>query len=215
MGVIYQIIIEGGSRTYIGSAHRLPYRKASHLSLLRKGAHHCRALQNAFAKYGEAAMSWVILENVEDRNNLIEREQVWLDQHKGRLYNRSPTAASRLGATMSDEARAKISASLKGNQYRKGKPHPPEHRAIIGAAVKAAYANGRRKPAPNPQNLQSFNNRCKSGEILHPSINLERDAAISADYAKTKSMAKTGGNFSLTASAVGYAIKRHNQRTTT
>lgn len=211
MGVIYQIAIAGGSRTYIGSAHRLPPRRRAHLSLLRQGTHHCRALQNAFTKYGEAALSWVILETVDDREKLVEREQHWLDQHKGRLYNKSPTAGSRLGATMSDEARAKISASLKGNQYRKGIPFPPEHKAIISAAVKAAYADGRRKPTPQPQNLKAHNERVKMGLVVHPSKKIERDVAILARYRKVGSLTKIAPEFNLTPSAIGYAIKRAKQ----
>lgn len=166
MGVIYQIVVAGGSRTYIGSARDLGYRRRAHLHLLRKGTHHCRALQNAVTKYGIDAISWTILEDDIAESMLIEREQVWLDQHKGLLYNKSPTAASRLGATMSPEARAKISASLKGNQYRKGKPFPPEHRAIISAAVKAAYADGRKTASIHPENLRAYNEAVKRGDRI-------------------------------------------------
>lgn len=213
MGEIYQIVVAGGSRTYIGSAHRLPNRRRCHLSLLRKGTHHCRALQRAFNKYGESALTWVILEAVDDRSALIEREQVWLDLHAGKLYNKSPTAASRLGATMSPEACAKISASLKGNQYRKGIPFTPEERARIGAIIKAEYASGKRVPSPQPQNLKAYNDAYSRGERKHPKVDTERDALIVADYAVTNSQKKTGANFNLTGSAIGYAIKRHNERT--
>lgn len=213
MGVIYQIVVAGGSRTYIGSANVLAGRRRSHLHLLRKGAHHCRALQNAVNKYGIDSLRWVILETVDDRSKLIEREQVWLDLYTGKLYNKSPTAASRLGATMSDEARAKISASLKGNQYRKGVLHSAADRAKIGDGVRAAYADGRRKPTPQPENISAFNARWKSGEILHPSMKPERDALIATDYAITKSLKITGQHFNLTGSAIGYAIKRHHERT--
>lgn len=210
MGVIYQIVIAGGSRTYIGSAHRLPYRKASHLSMLRKGTHHCRALQNAFDKYGFEAITWVVLEMVDDRSMLIEREQTWLDHFAGKLYNKSPTAASRLGATMSDEARAKISASLKGNQYRKGKPFSVDERAMIGAAVKAAYANGSKKPTPNPENLRAYNEAYRRGEKIHPRKNPIRDTAIAAMHLETGSLKRTGEAFNIGASAVWYAVKRVN-----
>lgn len=215
MGVIYQMVIEGGSRTYIGSAFDLAGRKRAHLHLLRNGRHHCRALQNAVTKYGVDAIQWVILETVDDRSKLVEREQVWLDLYAGRLYNKSPTAASRLGATMSDEARAKISASLMGNQYRKGIPFTPEDKAKVSAGLRAAYADGRWSPTPMPENLRAYNDAYRRGERKHPKVNAERDARIVADFAITNCRTKTGRNFNLTGSAIGYAIKRHQERTAT
>ena len=167
MGVIYQIVIAGGSRTYVGSAHNLVYRKRAHLSLLRKGTHHCRALQNAVNKYGIDAVSWVVLEEIEDRASLIAREQVWLDSLKGRLYNKSPTAGSRLGATMSASAKAKISASLKGNQRRRGIPHDEETKALISGKLKALYASGERKPSTHGA-LEDYWSAVDSGKTSHP-----------------------------------------------
>jgi group I intron endonuclease len=167
VGVIYQIRIDGGSKTYVGSAHNLTYRKRSHLSLLRKGAHHCRALQNAVKKYGFDAISWIVLEEVADRALLIEREQAWLDLLKGQLYNKSPTAGSRLGATMSASARAKISASLKGNQRRKGIPHNVETKALISDKLRAMYASGERTPSTHGA-LETYWDRIHAGDEEHP-----------------------------------------------
>lgn len=164
MGVIYRMVVEGGSRTYIGSAFDFASRKRAHLHLLRNGRHHCRALQNAVTKYGVDAVQWVILETVDDRAKLVEREQAWLDLFAGQLYNKSPTAASRLGATMSPEARAKISASLRGNSNRKGIPFLPEHRRKISIAVKAAYADGRKKQSLHPENLRAYNEAVNRGD---------------------------------------------------
>jgi hypothetical protein len=69
-------------------------------------------------------MRWIILEVVEDRSKLIEREQVWLDAYAGKLYNSSPTALSRLGAVVSDETRRKLSAALLGNKNNRKVPLP-------------------------------------------------------------------------------------------
>lgn len=210
MGVIYQITFTNGSRSYIGSAHHLYDRKKSHLSRLRKGTHHSRALQNAFLKHGEAAITWTVLETVNDRSALIEREQVWLDAHAGQLYNTSPTAASRLGAKMSAEARAKISASLKGNSYRTGIPFRQEQKRMISASLIAAYASGRKKATPNPQNLAAHNAAYKRGEIKHPRHNPEREQKIISDYMVTKDMAATGKNFGVTGGAISYILKKNN-----
>lgn len=215
MGVIYQIWIDGGSRTYVGSAHNLTYRKRSHLSLLRKGTHHCRALQNAVKKYGFDAISWIVLEEVDDRTSLIEREQAWLDSMKGKLYNKSPTAGSRLGAKMSVEARAKISASLMGNQYRKGIPFSAEERDRIAQIVKLEYATGKRTPNLSPENLSAYNAALKRGDRTHPRVDPDRDAHIAAHFRTTKSQKATGREFGITGWAVTHALRRHERRAST
>ena len=132
MGVIYQIVIAGGNRTYVGSARRFAYRKACHLWMLRDNKHHCIGLARAVKKYGMEAISWLILETVEDDTKLLICEQVWLDRFAGRLYNASPQASSVLGLKKSaeqkersakfhrgrkrsDETRARMSHSMKGN----------------------------------------------------------------------------------------------------
>lgn len=122
--VIYQLTFVGGRKSYIGSANNFDNRKRRHRNDLRRGDHHCRILQTAFAKYGETAMRWKILETVDDRSMLIEREQVWLDAHAGKLYNSSPTALSRLGAVVSPETRRKLSKALLGNKNNRKVPLP-------------------------------------------------------------------------------------------
>ena len=124
MGVIYQIAFVGGRKSYIGSTNNFDNRKKRHLTELRKGSHHARILQKAFAKYGEAAMRWTILETVDDRSMLIEREQTWLDAYTNKLYNSSQTALSRLGATVSAETRRKLSKALLGNKNNRKKMAP-------------------------------------------------------------------------------------------
>jgi group I intron endonuclease len=196
VGVIYQIVIAGGSCTYVGSAHSLKYRQRGHLSLLRKGTHHCRALQNAIKKYGFDAISWVVLEEVEEREQLIAREQVWLDSLKGRLYNKSPTAGSRLGATMSASAKAKISASLKGNKYRSGIPHDDDARARISRAVRKALAEGRL--TRNGDQFRRLHAEVAAGERANPwRRKPENVIKILAHLAETKSAVQTATHFEM------------------
>lgn len=208
-GVIYSLGFPGRSdKRYVGSAKNVNNRMRAHAHLLRKGTHHSRAFQNAANKYGIHNIRIEILESGLPAEILIEREQVWIDKFMGQLYNRSPTAASRLGAKMSPEARAKISASLIGNQYRKGIPFPPEHRAIISEAVKAAYASGRRKPSPQPKNLAAYNVAIQSGAVQHPAKKPEQDAAIVADFNRGLQLKELGEKYGITGSAAGYAIRR-------
>ncbi len=112
------------------------------------------------------------------------------------------------GSKMSAEACAKISASLKGNQYRKGKPHPPHDRAKISAAVKEAYASGRRKPSLAPENLAEHNAAIQSGEKQHQRKNPQRDFQIVERYRVLDNLEAVGLEFGITGAAAGYAVRR-------
>ena len=209
-GVIYSLGFPGLSdNRYIGSARNLNNRMKAHAHLLRKGTHHSRALQNAANKYGVHNIKVEILECGLEESVLIGREQTWLDRFSGRLYNRSPTAASRLGAKMSLEARAKISASLKGNKYRKGIPHDAASRKAISDGVRLANAEGRRrKPRPCPENLSEFNRAIKAGEIIAPWAKPARNAEILTHYSQSRSMVETGAKFGITQSSVSYVVRK-------
>lgn len=207
--VIYQIVIEGGSRTYIGSARYLPARKSHHLRRLRLGDHHCRALQRAVNKYGIEAISWNILEEVGDAADLLMREQAWLDARAGKLYNTSPKATnSRLGCKMPEKARQQISASLQGNQRRRGKVFSPEQIERISAGVRLAIADGRKIVSIRPQNLAAYNEAIKAGTILHPKQKPERDALILAAFNEGRLMREIGTDYGVTKGAVSRVIRR-------
>ncbi|MES0207886.1 GIY-YIG nuclease family protein [Mesorhizobium sp. M0028] len=210
MGVIYAITFAGcqSGRRYIGSAANFRTRMATHKHLLREDRHHSIGLLRAARKYGVDAIQCAILEEVADNSHLVEREQHWIDAYAGKLYNRSPKAGSRLGLKMPKSACAQISASLAGNSYRKGIPHDEATKAKIGAGMRNAYAEGRRKAVSNPENLAAYNAAITRGDIVHHRRNIERDQAIVASYERTRSLKKTGEEFGLTGEAVGYAIKR-------
>lgn len=149
-------------RVYVGSAVKIRQRWAEHRSMLQRGKHHSPILQNSWAKHGAEAFSFEILEIVEDITSLILREQYWIDLYgsanpdKG--FNLNPMAASSLGKkrtpetiakiqasrknyVVSDETRAKMSASGKG---KKKPPFTPAHCAAISAAKKGrgGWING-------------------------------------------------------------------------
>ncbi|TPN11678.1 GIY-YIG nuclease family protein [Mesorhizobium sp. B2-1-2] len=210
MGAIYSISFPGSTRCYIGSARNFAARMRVHLSRLRKGDHHSIGLQHAAAKYGLDRIVFETVEIVEDDRRLIDREQAWMDRFKGRLYNRSPLAKSRLGLSMSEVAKAKISASLIGNQYRKGIPHDDLARSKIGDGVRRANAEGRRRQVCMPENLAGFIAAVRSGERIHPSRKPEHDAAIVASHARTKSLKKTAAEFNMSPCGVWEAVRRTN-----
>jgi group I intron endonuclease len=117
---------------YIGSAVDLGERRRRHCIHLRKNIHHNAHLQRAFNKYGENAFVFEIIEPVENREDLIAREQHYIYLLKPQ-YNILPIAGSWLGHKHTPESRAKMSQSMTG---RKCSPRSLEYRAKLGAAHK-------------------------------------------------------------------------------
>lgn len=126
---IYQIEHLASGRKYIGSAVRLKRRISKHKTDLRGGYHHSQKLQRAWTKYGEEAFIFLIVEEVQDPNNLLTREQYWIESAQALTvgFNICPTAGSCLGRTLTAEHRAKLSAALTGR-----KRPAADHAALLG-----------------------------------------------------------------------------------
>lgn len=97
---------------YVGSAVNLKNRKKNHLVELRLNRHYNIYLQAAYNKYGENNIIFEVLEYIEDKNKLIEREQFWIDKFNSSNrefgYNLSPTAGSPLGYKHTAETKIKV-----------------------------------------------------------------------------------------------------------
>ncbi len=123
--VIYKIINTKTKKFYIGSASYYDKRIGTHISLLRVNNHKNPHLQSAWNKYGEEKFKFKIIEYVDKQENLLSREQYWLDFTKcydreiG--YNCSKIAGSNLGMKQSESAKKKI------GDYWRGKPKSKEH----------------------------------------------------------------------------------------
>jgi len=131
---IYAIVNTVTRDMYVGSAVAVNRRWSAHLCNLRKGTHHCKHLQNAHVKYGEPAFDWEIIQFVDDKVKLIEREQFWIDFFKP-AYNKRKIADSCLGVKRSEESRLKMSIA------QIGKKQSEETKAKKSAALK-----GRARP---------------------------------------------------------------------
>lgn len=90
---IYKIINTINRFCYIGSAVDISKRKVVHFRTLNSNKSACKKLQNAFNKYGESAFTFEVIELVEDKSKLIEREQYYLDTLKPE-YNISKIAGN-------------------------------------------------------------------------------------------------------------------------
>jgi group I intron endonuclease len=141
---IYAIVNTKTSDMYVGSAVDVARRWRRHNHDLRKNIHACRHLQNAYHKYGETAFDWEIIEAVDCKENLIPREQVWLNFFRP-AYNKRSIANSCLGLKRSPEAREKMRQAHLGRKQSpetiakraaalRGKPRSPEVRAKISAS---------------------------------------------------------------------------------
>lgn len=93
---IYQIVSRVDSKTYIGSAKSLADRKWMHFNSKWSNIH----LQRAMNKYGKDVFEFRVLEYVEVLEQLISREQFWIDKARAEgkvLYNIALVAGSNLG----------------------------------------------------------------------------------------------------------------------
>lgn len=140
---IYAIVNNVTRDMYVGSAVAVNRRWNSHRCNLRKGIHHCKHLQNAHAKYGELAFDWEIIQFVDDKNALIEKEQFWINFFQPK-YNKRKIADSCLGVKRSIESRLKMSIAKIGKKQSeetktkrsvalKGRPRPLTVREKISA----------------------------------------------------------------------------------
>lgn len=114
---VYQIVNLINKKRYVGSSVNLATRKSEHFTKLKKNKHHNIYLQRSYKKYGKDNFEFQVLEYVEDKDKLTEREQYYIDTLKPE-YNIRQIAESNLGLKMSKETRKIMSE--KGKQ-RKGK----------------------------------------------------------------------------------------------
>jgi group I intron endonuclease len=116
---IYMIRNTATDMLYIGSSagkFGIQGRWDMHRIDLRCGKHSNPRLQASWNKHGEDVFVFMVIESA-DPSQLIEREQYWIDRYRSegaKLYNMLPVAGSRLGVPTSDEAKRKLSDSLKG-----------------------------------------------------------------------------------------------------
>ena len=120
-GVIYAIKNRSNNKVYIGSSVNYRRRKTHHLSRLKANDHENSHLQRAYNKYGKDSFLFNIIETVSNRENIIIREQYWIDYHRSYNrnfgYNLQPKAYSNLGNKHSEETKAKISVLKKGKKW--------------------------------------------------------------------------------------------------
>lgn len=79
---IYKITCTTTGKFYIGSSSEIKRRWVVHKYRLKHGIHINPYLQSVYNKYGLDSFLFEIIEEVEDKNNLLKIEQEWLDRTK-------------------------------------------------------------------------------------------------------------------------------------
>lgn len=174
---IYSITAPSGKR-YIGSAKSIKQRWVLHLRRLRDGTHHNPGLLNAYAKYGESALKFEVLEYC-PVEKLLQIEQSYFDEAApGELYNVAPIAGSSLGIKRTEKFRAKrrelrllqadprlgkkhdANAKAKMAAAKRGRPQTPEHieraRAARAGKKRADNTSGYYNVARGPNGKYYF-----------------------------------------------------------
>ncbi len=125
-----------------------------HKSELNNNIHHSIYLQRAWDKYGKEKFKFIILEIVEDKEKLLDREQHWLDKTKCCKreigYNLNQTAGSNLGMKHTEKTKKKMSLA------HVGKKHTKESKKKMSDTLKKLYENGYVNPMLGKIGKESF-----------------------------------------------------------
>jgi len=102
---IYKIVNVVNNKIYIGSAFNLKQRKSEHFSKLKKGKHVNIHLQRSFNKHGIKNFEFKIIEYVENKAIILDREQYWIDFYGiDNIYNICSVAGNTSGIKQSKES---------------------------------------------------------------------------------------------------------------
>lgn len=190
-GAIYGILNLLNGKIYIGSAVNFKARFRQHKSELRSNKHKNNYLQSAWNKYGEEIFEFLVLEIVDNKNDLLDREQTWINltncYNDNCGYNILPNARNSLGVKRSDETKLKISKVNKGkvrsDEFKnkiskavKGKKHTKE---AIDNMIEAQKKNDKRKLDKWPHEL-GIKCRCADCKEKKRIYTANRRAAINA-----------------------------------
>jgi group I intron endonuclease len=113
---IYAIINRINNKNYVGSSKNIEHRIREHKSSLKKGNHYNSHLQHSYNKYGEEAFIFQQLEIVDDIEQRLVREELWINKTNSFIsgYNKccKPTKTT-LGFKHSEEtSKSEISMTI-------------------------------------------------------------------------------------------------------
>lgn len=158
---IYCVLNIINNKKYIGSTINIKNRIKHHLRKLKSNKHHNPRLQASFNKYGEKNFIFFILELVNTSNELLKREQYYIDKFDSKnLFNIHLITNSSLGVKRSDKTKEKIRLANLGlkhpewrnkiksvsqgkeNHWTKKKKFTEESKKKMSSSQKNLYQNG-------------------------------------------------------------------------
>ena len=112
---VYQITNTITGEENIGSTVNISGRWASHRYKLRKGTHGNRNLQESWDKHGKGVFDFSVLEVVSNKSELIAAEQRFF-RELNPTFNIAPNAGSCLGVIHTEESKANMAESRRGDK---------------------------------------------------------------------------------------------------
>lgn len=179
---VYCFLNTVNGKRYVGSSIELSVRRARHLSQLRRGKHENPYFQRAWNKYGESAFAFSVIIRCAPEM-CVDLEQECIDEYqaadKRYGYNCSSMAGlAKPGARLSEETKARMSAALR-EAYASGKRKPVKMTEELRAKIAAHPANR------NPEKCAKHSVRM-SGRKQSPEAVAKTAAGNRAAYASGK-----------------------------
>ena len=211
---IYKIINLKNTKFYLGSTFDLNKRINTHLNDLRKDKHHNSYLQNAFNMYGESSFIFHIVELLDNKQNIREIEQLYIDS-LGPDYNISKsTKAPMDGRKHTQETIQKMSGSKPerrgANCYMWGKKWTQDLRDKILKKRIGSKRNDKTK-----QRMRATAIAKSRYTSLLNSIELSKEPIIDNDGNRFESMMAASVYYNISVQTVCDILKRRHYKTTT
>lgn len=183
---VYCIENKVNFKRYVGSSINMKERLRNHKNKLKRNKHVNNYLQNAFNKYGIDNFNFLIICEVQNKDDLLKVEQYYIDLYNSFYdsngYNIRRDASSNLGFKHAEETKAKLSKiskkrfAKKENHNRYGVPVSSETRRKLSESRKGIksfwYKNGERlqgEKNPNSrltaENVKNIKLRLQNGEV--------------------------------------------------
>ena len=186
---IYAIVNNVTRDMYVGSSVGVNRRWSAHRNLLTKKCHYNSRLQRAYDKYGSGAFDWEIIQFVDDKTQLLAREQFWMNFFAP-VYNGRPVANSPLGTKHSAETRAKMSAAAKKKVFTE------KHKQNISKAKKGicTTSDAQKKSLSELGKSRIFSAEVRAKISASGIGNTNAKGAQVSDEEKAKRSARMNGN---------------------
>lgn len=183
---IYKITNLVNGKFYIGSAVNVKNRFSTHVSELNSHTHDNRHLQRAWDKYGKDKFKFELIEEIKEKELLLEREQFYIDNFNPD-YNICRIAGNTAGRKFTEESKKKISenhADVSGENnpmYGKkgelspnfGKQHKEETKEKIRLAIgdRSGHNNPMHGRRHAPETLEKMRKRWEERKSNKGKIN--------------------------------------------